>query len=102
VSRDGKSDLGWYQPANMEGSIHHILFSLSLFQVVTLNCLGFLAYVFSLYLYRLTLHPLSRFPGPKLAGLSYWYEYYYDVHKKGRFIFKVKELHEQYGPTAYG
>jgi hypothetical protein len=47
--------------------------------------------------YRLTFHPLARFPGPRLAGASYWYEYYYDVSKKGKFIWKIMELHQQYG-----
>ncbi|KIW72614.1 hypothetical protein PV04_00796 [Phialophora macrospora] len=54
-----------------------------------------------LLLYRLTIHPLAKFPGPKLAAASYWYEYYYDVSKEGRFIWKIMELHEQYeGPVV--
>jgi hypothetical protein len=86
----------------MEGGIHHLLLSLSLSQAAALSCLAFSSYVFLLYVYRFTLHPLARFPGPKLAGLTYWYEYYYDVHQKGRFIFKVRELHRQFGMLAKG
>ncbi|MCJ1271041.1 hypothetical protein MMC22_010940 [Lobaria immixta] len=48
--------------------------------------------------YRLYLHPLAHFPGPKLAISTYWYEFYYDVIKRGRYTWKLKELHEQYGP----
>jgi hypothetical protein len=54
-----------------------------------------------LFFYRLTLHPLARFPGPKLAAATYWYEYYYDVSKKGRYLWKIKELHQQYGTIAF-
>lgn len=49
--------------------------------------------------YRLYLHPLSHFPGPKLAIATYWYEFYYDVIMHGRYTWKIKELHAQYGIT---
>lgn len=52
-----------------------------------------------LFLYRLTLHPLAKFPGPKLAAGSYWYECYYDVLKEGKFIWKIQELHRKYGDS---
>lgn len=41
---------------------------------------------------------LSRFPGPKLAAVSNWYEFYYDVWQQGQFTFKIQELHKRYGP----
>lgn len=47
--------------------------------------------------YRLYLHPLSHFPGPKFAICTYWYEFYYDVIKRGKYTWKLKELHEKYG-----
>ena len=50
-----------------------------------------------LALYRISFHPLARYPGPKLAASSYWYEYYYDVTKRGRYIWKIMDLHKQYG-----
>lgn len=46
---------------------------------------------------RLWYHPLSHIPGPKLAALTWWYEFYYDVVQPGRYIFKIQELHQQYG-----
>lgn len=65
---------------------------------IMLACLSlFLGWVLSLYIYRLTLHPLSRFPGPKLAAVTRWYEYYYDVTLQGQFVFVVQKLHQQYG-----
>ena len=48
--------------------------------------------------YRLYFHPLSRFPGPKLATATRWYEGYYDAILNGRYLFKIAELHEEYGP----
>ena len=48
-------------------------------------------------IYRLYLHPLARFPGPKLAIVTYWYEFYYDVVKRGRYTWKIKDLHAEYG-----
>lgn len=47
--------------------------------------------------YSVYLGPLSKFPGPKLAAATLWYECYYDVIKRGRYTFKIKEMHEKYG-----
>lgn len=47
--------------------------------------------------HRLYFHPLSAFPGPKLAAITVLYEAYYDVCKGGKYIFKVNELHKKYG-----
>jgi hypothetical protein len=58
---------------------------------------AWLAYLLVLAIYRLHFSPLARFPGPKLAALSKWYEFYYDVVLKGRFTFKIQELHKIYG-----
>lgn len=50
-----------------------------------------------LTIYRLYVHPIAKFPGPKLAALSRWYEFYYDVICKGQFSFHIQELHKKYG-----
>jgi hypothetical protein len=47
--------------------------------------------------YRLFLHPLARFPGPRLAALTLWYETYYDVVQNGQYIFRIVEMHKKYG-----
>ena len=48
-------------------------------------------------LYRLFLKPIANIPVPTLAALTSWYECYYDVIKPGRYVWKIKELHKQYG-----
>lgn len=49
-------------------------------------------------LWRLYLSPIAHIPGPKLAALTLWYEFYYDVVLGGQYTFKIIELHKQYGP----
>jgi cytochrome P450 len=64
------------------------------------SCLALVFYLVSLAIYRLYLSPLARYPGPRLAGLTYWYEFYYDVYLSGKYIFHIEELHRQYGPVV--
>jgi hypothetical protein len=58
---------------------------------------AWLTYLVVLTTYRLYFSPLAKFPGPKLAAISKWYEFYYEVLLKGRFTFKIQELHKIYG-----
>lgn len=59
-----------------------------------------LCYCFVVVIYRLYFHPLSRFPGPKLAAATLWYEFYYEVIQEGQFTFKIRDLHKQYGMAS--
>lgn len=58
---------------------------------------SFLIYSTSLAFYRLLLHPLAKFPGPKLAAVTRYYEGYYDVVRNGQYTFRIAEMHERYG-----
>jgi hypothetical protein len=58
---------------------------------------GLCVYLVGLGLYRLYFSPIAQFPGPKLAALTLWYEFYHDVVRGGQYVFKIDELHEQYG-----
>jgi hypothetical protein len=56
-----------------------------------------LCYFTGLAFYRLFIHPLARFPGPKLAAVTRWFETYYDVVQNGQYTFKIQEMHKKYG-----
>jgi hypothetical protein len=63
---------------------------------------AFVIYYVGLIIYRLYFHPLAKFPGSKLAAASLWYEFYYDVVLRGKFIWKLQEMHERYGEYKCG
>lgn len=50
--------------------------------------------------YRLFFHPLANVPGPRIAALTIWWEVYENVWKGGNLPFKLKRLHEIYGPVT--
>ncbi|KHN95530.1 Cytochrome P450 [Metarhizium album ARSEF 1941] len=68
--------------------------------IMLLLLLGGIAYFLLLVAYRLCLHPLAGFPGPKLAAASSWYEFYHDVIGRGVFCWEIKRMHDRYGPIV--
>ncbi|KAF2107670.1 cytochrome P450 [Lophiotrema nucula] len=75
-----------------------IVSDLSLSRVALLSLVTAVVYVRSLVVYRLYLHPLAKFPGPRLAAITSWYEAYYEIVLKGQYSRKISELHDIYGP----
>jgi hypothetical protein len=61
-----------------------------------------IVYGMCLGIYRLVLSPLSRFPGPRLAAATIWYEFYFDVVKHGQFYKEIERMHKIYGTMALG
>lgn len=45
----------------------------------SLMCSAILCYTFFVAFYRLYWSPVAKFPGPRLAALTLWYEFYFDV-----------------------
>jgi hypothetical protein len=59
-----------------------------------------IVYPFYLAVVRLYFSPIAGFPGPKLAAASFWYEFYYDFWKSGKYIYEIKKMHEKYGKSS--
>ena len=51
-------------------------------------------------IYRLFLSPLAKFPGPKLAAATSWYEAFFDLRSKN-FPDVLSDLHDTYGIYIY-
>ena len=56
-----------------------------------------IAYQVGKAVYRLSFHPLAKVPGPWYAAASSCYEFWWDCPKRGRYMFKLEEMHKKYG-----
>ena len=73
------------------------------FATITILYLGgfFIIYRLACALYNISpFHPLYRFPGPKIAAVSYLYEAYYDWILKGRYGKVINQMHKTYGTSC--
>lgn len=61
---------------------------------------AFALYLILRSLYRLFLSPLSSIPGPRFAAITVHYQTYYNIVKGGQFLFKLRDLHQLYGPIV--
>ncbi|KAF2269775.1 putative P450 monooxygenase [Lojkania enalia] len=57
-------------------------------------------YLVVLGIHRVYFDPLHNFPGPKLAAATQIYEFYYDFIKGGQYTWRIREMHEKYGPIV--
>lgn len=70
---------------------------ITVLDLVMSSAIFVVASLITVVVYRLYFSPLAEFPGPRLAALTLWYEFYYDVVKRGRYTWKIMEMHAQYG-----
>lgn len=69
----------------------------SITQVSVIISVAFIVYGLGVVIHRLYFSPYAKFPGPKLAGLTYGYMFYYDaVAGRGRYYKKIEQMHEEY------
>lgn len=54
-----------------------------LYYNLAIFCIAYYVYI---AIHRLLLSPISKFPGPRLAALTWWYEFYYDVIKVRKYL----------------
>ncbi|KAI9841644.1 MAG: hypothetical protein M1837_000491 [Sclerophora amabilis] len=66
----------------------------------SLAATSFALWLISGAIYRLYISPLAKFPGPKLAALTLWYETYYDVWHRGKYVYEIEQMHKKYGPIV--
>lgn len=58
-------------------------------------------FCFLVVVYRLFFSPIAGFPGPWLAAATFGYEFYYDLWPHSFvYMWKIRELHEKYGPIV--
>lgn len=51
--------------------------------------------------YNLYLHPSRKSRGPKLAAMTSWPDFYYDVLKDGSYLFEIRKMHKQHGELRH-
>jgi hypothetical protein len=77
-----------------------MIFSLTLLQSLGLAGVTIIFYSICLGIYRLYFARIAHIPGPRIAALTYFYQFYYDVFPhSGQFLFQCGRLHKKYGPV---
>jgi hypothetical protein len=54
-----------------------------------------------LAIWRLYFHPLRKIPGPRLAAMTSWYEFYYDVICDGQYPKRITQLHKEFSKVLW-
>ncbi|RGP67090.1 cytochrome p450 [Fusarium sporotrichioides] len=57
-------------------------------------------YFLSSCFYNLYLHPLRKIPGPKLAAIGPYLEFYHEVIRDGQYLWEIAKMHDKYGPIV--
>ncbi|KAJ8129175.1 hypothetical protein O1611_g4459 [Lasiodiplodia mahajangana] len=83
----------------MAAQIFQLLSQVHLAVLISVLLLAWGIYFAGLVIYRLYFHPLSHFPGPKLAAATGWYEFYFQYWLDGQYIFETERMVKKYGPV---
>ena len=85
----------------MESLRNHLTTNLDASRLAAGLAILALSYSIGLFVYRLTLDPLAKFPGPKIAAMTSWYEFYYDWWCEGHYVFEIEKMHQKYGKDSF-
>lgn len=77
--------------------VHTLTWQSVLLQVTACSVL----YMLSLAIYRLYFSPVAHFPGPFLAKVTHWYEFYYNFIRTGEYYLKIRGMHDKYGMMSH-
>lgn len=91
---------GFNNATSTTASLHHLyalVSGVSITSLLPAVAVLYICGVASLALYRLYFHPISQFPGPRIAAVTGWYQAYYDIWKGGKMTQNIALLHEKYG-----
>ncbi|KAL4880998.1 cytochrome P450 [Aspergillus karnatakaensis] len=59
-----------------------------------------IVFLIGLSIKRLFFSPIAHFPGPKIAAVTLWYEFYHDVVRRGQYFRVIEKMHKRYGPIV--
>lgn len=76
------------------GEVHSCATALQYFESLSILAV---VWILGLIITRLYFHPLGKFPGPRIAALTRWYEFYHDVLRDGNYVKYYPELHKKLG-----
>ena len=71
-------------------------------QAVLALIVSSLAWILVKGIYNVTLHPLAKYPGPKLAGFTGLWKMHVELIDKTNLADRLFELHGKYGESRSG
>ncbi|KYK59874.1 hypothetical protein DCS_01008 [Drechmeria coniospora] len=74
-----------------------LVLSISWAQFASIAFVIWALYAVTVAIRRLWISPIAHIPGPKLAALSQYYEFFYDIILGGQYTFRIIEMHKKYG-----
>jgi len=66
-------------------------------QLVRFFILIWIAYSGLRCVYNVFFHPLRKIPGPWMAAMTSFPDFWYDAVKRGNYIWEIQKMHKKYG-----